>query len=663
MSTDHIEIVIAPHARSRVIADEYHEHAIHQHHENHAELEHPEAPDHGDHNSLLRIMSCPVEQDLVPAVLTWKDLVIKSAKGNKTLLQGSGMINGGLWALMGPSGSGKSTLLNVLACRLDPTCTVTGEFRLNGQKYTNTELKKVAGYVMQDDLLSAFLTVQETLDYTATLRLSDCAPDVRKQRVDYVIRQVGLDHCRHVIVGNALRKGISGGERKRLCVAQELLLQPSLLFLDEPTSGLDSATALDLIRTLQHLSRTVCTVVCSIHQPQSSIFNLFDSIVLVKSGRVVFFGSVRRALLTFQAAGFPVPPLTNPADHIIDVLSAENPQEDDRKLQAHLEADAQSSLQKWQERQQDNSSRLMEKFEAPHIDLEYGAEKPLIQTRGRVSWGKQFQTLSHRNFKELLRKRDLIFTNVVQTVVIAVLIGTVFLQIGDDQKSLSRRNSLLFFCCVNQAIFGCESVINSFPSDRALSLRERASGAYTASAYFVSKSLVDSLPHFLYPTIFSAIVYHLVGLRGDDPSHFFTFLLFMILCNLSATSAALMISAVCVTMERSVAVLPMFFEMSRLFAGFFLTPANLPTYFVWLDALSFIKYSFTGVSLNEWGGLKLTCKPGQLRDGVCPMTNGDKYIEREGFDYINVGGCVAFLIGYIFVTRFFAFLAIRYLKH
>ena len=176
--------------------------------------------------------------------------------------------------------------------------------RLNGAPYDNAELKRVAGYVMQDDLLNGSFTVEETLMYTAELRLPRSFTDKeRHARVENVMHDLGLTHVRNVVVGTPMRKGISGGERKRLCVGMQLLNRPQLLFLDEPTSGLDSVTALDLLRTFHALAHgtsqeKAVTIVCSIHQPQSKIFNLFDSLILLKAGNIIYQGPRERAMVS-----------------------------------------------------------------------------------------------------------------------------------------------------------------------------------------------------------------------------------------------------------------------------------------------------------------------------------------------------------------------------
>jgi ABC-type multidrug transport system ATPase subunit len=276
--------------------------------------------------------------DRVSTILVWQNIVVSTREvKKKTLLERlqpmkrneitkkcllhsvSGAITGGLWAVMGeipyrshlspilinigPSGSGKSTLLNTLACRLDVNTMVEGEMRLNGAPYNNAELKRIAGYVMQDDLLNGYLTVEETLTYTARLRLPRHFTNEQcKERVEDVMNDLGLMHVRNATIGIQLKQGISGSERKRLCVGMQLLNRPQLLFLDEPTSGLDSVMALDLLHTLNRLAHgqsqeKAVTIVCSIHQPQAKIFNLFDSLILLKAGHIMYQGPRKNAMV------------------------------------------------------------------------------------------------------------------------------------------------------------------------------------------------------------------------------------------------------------------------------------------------------------------------------------------------------------------------------
>ncbi|KAG6557885.1 hypothetical protein Mapa_000062 [Marchantia paleacea] len=280
-------------------------------------------------------------------VLSWTNLKVTSRDGKKILLDNlNGQVHAGFTAIMGPSGSGKSTLLNTLACRMEKSASVSGQIRLNGKEYTSTDLKKMSGYVMQDDLLNAHLTVEETLLYTVKLKLEPTYTEAQLlERVSEVIKQMGLEHCKKTVIGSALRRGISGGERKRVAVGMELLTRPQLLFLDEPTSGLDSVTALSLCSLLRKIAEErQCTVVCTIHQPQAKIFNLFQSLIILKAGKLIYQGSASGVLKFFEDSGFPCPEFTNPADHLLDVitpaLSSDKPmmQANEDKLRSHFVA-------------------------------------------------------------------------------------------------------------------------------------------------------------------------------------------------------------------------------------------------------------------------------------------------------------------------------------
>jgi ABC-type multidrug transport system permease subunit len=261
-----------------------------------------------------------------------------------------------------------------------------------------------------------------------------------------------------------------------------------------------------------------------------------------------------------------------------------------------------------------------------------------------------------------MRRKNKLLVQAFQTIVIAVLIATVYLQIGTGQSSQVRRQPVLFFFCVNQGTFGALMVINSFPAERALMLRERAAGTYYASAYFVAKVIVDTLLTIPLPVIFTCITYFIVELQ-PTAAKFFLCMLLNTLCNLAATSLATMVCALCKTTELSVIVLPLIMELSRLFGGFYLAPSNLPVYFSWLDALSYIKYAYVGLSLNELEGLELTCTPKErLPSGLCPYPDGQKSIDNLGLDYISLGGCIGVLCGYVGFTWIVAFLAVRFIK-
>jgi len=186
---------------------------------------------------------------------------------------------------------------------------------------------------------------------------------------------------------------------------------------------------------------------------------------------------------------------TNPADHLLDVITPPK-----RNLTGEYTEGAISL-----EQQSLNDQAILAAQTPITIDLNMGVHKRLAQMSNLPKnpiWHKQVRILLRRNFQEHLRTSQVIITSVIQTVIIAVLIGTAFLQIGNTQASIVRRQPVLFFCVVNQGIFGALMVINSFPVERALTLRERASGTYFASAYFTAKVLADTLIQIPVPIIF-----------------------------------------------------------------------------------------------------------------------------------------------------------------
>ena len=183
--------------------------------------------------------------------------------GKKPILHGinGAFIPGQLTALMGPSGSGKTTLMNAMSGR-GAVKVSTGEILMNGGRMTRARVRKISALVPQLDVLFAVLTCRETLDYTARLALKSSKKE-RAARVDQVVRDLSLEGCLDVLVGNEDIKGLSGGERKRVSIGMELLTNPSIMFLDEPTSGLDSKIAKDVVELLQKLAEAGRTVICT----------------------------------------------------------------------------------------------------------------------------------------------------------------------------------------------------------------------------------------------------------------------------------------------------------------------------------------------------------------------------------------------------------------
>jgi len=209
---------------------------------------------------------------------------------------------GQMVAIMGPSGSGKTSLLNILAGRANAASS-DGYVTLNGDVINKT-LRRRISYVTQEDIFFPNLTVEQTLKFAAELRLKESF-DVKMQIVDDIINALDLRKCATTIIGGNLIRGISGGEKKRVSIANELLTDPSVLLLDEPTSGLDSNTAFDLICSLKkYVSQFHKTLILTIHQPSAQVFFKFDTLILLQEGHIAYYGSPNDVIDDFAEMGF-----------------------------------------------------------------------------------------------------------------------------------------------------------------------------------------------------------------------------------------------------------------------------------------------------------------------------------------------------------------------
>jgi ABC-type multidrug transport system ATPase subunit len=260
--------------------------------------------------------------DHKPTSLAFKN-VTYTLKGKQIIYDIQGVVQPGeLMAIMGASGAGKTTFLDILA-RKNKRGSVRGEFYVNGEKLNDDDFRKMIGFVDQDDTLLPTLTVHETIVDSAMLRLpKDMSISSKLQRVEDVERQLGIHHIRHQIIGSeeGSGRGISGGEKRRVGIACELVTSPSILFLDEPTSGLDAYNAFNVVECLVNLVKNYNrTVVVTIHQPRSNIVALFDQLVLLAKGRTVYSGPFNACQPYFDSIGFSCPPGFNIADYLVDL--------------------------------------------------------------------------------------------------------------------------------------------------------------------------------------------------------------------------------------------------------------------------------------------------------------------------------------------------------
>ncbi|XP_059462902.1 putative white-brown complex homolog protein 30 isoform X2 [Corylus avellana] len=255
--------------------------------------------------------------------VAFKDLTLTLKGKNKHLLRcvSGKFMPGRVSAVMGPSGAGKTTFLSALAGKVTG-CTMTGLILINGKFEAMDSYKKIIGFVPQDDIVHGNLTVEENLQFSARCRLSaDMPKPDRVLVVERVIECLGLQAVRDSMVGTVEKRGISGGQRKRVNVGLEMVMEPSLLILDEPTTGLDSSSSQLLLRALRREALEGVNICMVVHQPSYALFKMFDDLILLaKGGLTAYHGSAKKVEEYFAGLGISVPERVNPPDHIIDIL-------------------------------------------------------------------------------------------------------------------------------------------------------------------------------------------------------------------------------------------------------------------------------------------------------------------------------------------------------
>ena len=571
-------------------------------------------------------------------------------------------------ALMGPTGSGKTSLLNCLSGRIPKKDgTLTGEILVDG-KARNEKIyrSRQVAYVMQEELLFPHLTVMETFMLHAKLRLPQSVGIEEKTRlVRSLILELGLKAVENSKIGRpgGFPRGLSGGERKRANIGIEMVANPEALFLDEPTSGLDSFQAQNVVRALQDLAAHGRTVVCTIHQPRSSIFKLFDQLLLISEGKMLYIGDSEKAVEYFAKLSFKCPDLTNPADFFMDITSmdrrsevAEKNSRDRLRLFANkckerelgenavkLAGAMNSSLfgNAGGGSSSNNSKNRKKKGEDNNLVNEY---------KGRgANWFQQFALLMDRSLREQKRNVIGIFVPIVIDVIYALILSALYRDLGKDQQGVQDRIGCLFFICLNVAYTSALPAINLFAGEKAVIGRERSSGAYSCSAYYISKYIAE-LPKLLPRLFFCALVYNVVGFR-EGAEYFWTFVS-IIICEALAAQALGIFMAASLPVGAALALGPASITIFTLFGGIYLNVDSIPKGAGWIKYIDFIYYAFSALAANEFGGdVKFTCSEGEIR---C-LENGREILELYSFENVKVGTQVGAQFGLQLGIQFLAF--------
>ncbi|KAL7092326.1 hypothetical protein ACP275_12G159300 [Erythranthe tilingii] len=596
----------------------------------------------------------------LPIYLKFSDVTYKVVlKGitstvEKEILNGiNGSVDPGeVLALMGPSGSGKTTLLSLLGGRVNQPGH-GGSVTYNDQPFSKS-LKSRIGFVTQDDVLFPHLTVKETLTYAARLRLPRrLTKDEKYQRAADVIYELGLENCQDTMIGGSFVRGVSGGERKRVCIGNEILINPSLLFLDEPTSGLDSTTALRIVDTLHDIAEAGKTVITTIHQPSSRLFLKFDKLILLGKGSLLYFGKASEAMVYFTSIGCSPFIAMNPAEFMLDlangnVTDISVPSElEDRVLMGNSTAETKSGkpapavvheylVEAYETRVAENEKKRL-RIPIP-VDDETKSQVCSAKREWGASWFEQYSILFWRGLKE--RRHDYFsWLRVTQVLATATILGLLWWQSGSNNPNeLQDQAGLLFFIAVFWGFFPVFTAIFTFPQERAMLSKERAADMYRLSAYFVARTTSDLPLDLILPVLFLVVVYFMAGLRMNVGSFFLT-VLTVFLCIIAAQGLGLAIGATLMDLKKATTLASVTVMTFMLAGGFFVK--DVPVFISWLRYLSFNYHTYKLLLKVQYEHISHSINGVKIDDG-----------------YTEVGVLAAMVVGY----RLLAYLSLRRMK-
>ncbi|CAA7035360.1 unnamed protein product [Microthlaspi erraticum] len=520
-------------------------------------------------------------------------------------------------AVVGPSGAGKSTLLDILASKTSPT---SGSILLNSIPINPSSYRKISSYVPQHDSFLPLLTVSETFSFAARLLLPD--PSNASQTVTSLLSELNLTHLSNTRLG----QGLSGGERRRVSIGLSLLHDPCFLLLDEPTSGLDSKSAFDVVHILKSIAVSrKRTVILSIHQPSFKILTIIDRLLLLSKGTVAYHGNLDSLEGFLLSKGFTVPPQLNSLEYAMEILQ-----------------------------ELGGSDGNTDVIALPSTENRRRREKQNI-VRYRTSRITEISLLSRRFWTIIYRTKQLLLTNALEALVVGLVLGTIYINVGIGKEGIEKRFGLFAFTLTFLLSLTTET-LPIFINERPILLRETSSGVYRLSSHILANTLVF-LPYlFVISVIYSVSLYFLVGLCPTWHA-FGYFVLVIWIINLMANSFVLFLSSLAPNYIAGTSLVTVLLAAFFLFSGYFISKESLPKYWLFMYFFSMYKYALDALIINEYSCLASKCLVwfGEGQGKICLVTGG-VVLEKKGLHEKQRWFNVYVLLGFFVLYRVLCFL-------
>jgi ABC-type multidrug transport system ATPase subunit/ABC-type multidrug transport system permease subunit len=568
--------------------------------------------------------------------LSWKDLCYSVTKGHKKLKiikNVSGFANPGeILAVMGPSGSGKTTLLNMLSNQVFPQKKIklSGSVELNGINIKNLDYTSYVRYAMQQDILLPTLTPREIITFSAQFRL-DLNQEEIKDRVNRILEEFQIFNIADQFIGNEIIKGISGGEKRRVSIANELISDPNILILDEPTSGLDSSIALKIIKILKSHALRGKTIILTVHQPSASMFSEFSRLILMAEGHFVYQGQAKNSTEYFDRIGSVCENLVTPPDHFMRILSIKNKQnlteEENTNLDLFIESYAELDIES-------------ECFYFNQIDPNYRCY--------RASFRSQLSILTQMSLINTLRNPLLMAVKLAQSIISGFISILVFGSLGKDDQGIRERAAILFCTLVVTIFFGLQNNAQSFPIERPFFLKNYKQNLYGVLPYYLSKQISELPVHIIFAIIYSLIQYFALNLNLNSAWNFSVYLLICFLTHLVGVAFGNLAGIISKNIVQATVIGPSFILPGGMFAGYITNINSLNSTFSWIKYTSPFNYGFEALVLNDFTGLKLdkTVK-------ISPLV-------ELGYEHGSISECIWCLIVLEIVLSIICVLVLKY---
>ncbi|KAG6445632.1 ATP-binding cassette sub-family G member 1 [Manduca sexta] len=521
--------------------------------------------------------------------LTFQDLTytVQAGKSSKIILRSiNGEFRSGqLTAILGPSGAGKSSLLNILA-----GYRVTGASGLiatNGLPRDLRQFRKMSRYIMQEDLLQPFITVQEAMTIAAELKLgSGLSTATKAIVVDEIVQLLRLTKARHTAT-----ERLSGGEKKRLSVALELLNNPPLIFLDEPTTGLDDVSSSTCVSLLKRVARGGRTVICSLHTPSARLFAEFDHVYVLAEGRCAYQGTSAGVVPFLNELQLPCPKTYNPADFIIEVSSGEYGPHTERMVAAIENG----RYHGWREYAVEDTFQEMEIEQ-----LNAGGVENYNLKHGSTPC-QQFSVLLKRMLLQTVRNRNYLWLRVCLHLFLGGIIGLLFNQMGYDASKTIFNFGFCYACVIAMLYIPMMPVLLAFPNEVQLVKREYFNRWYGLKPYYAALVISRTPATIFFSLIYLVITYPLTSQPMEIP-RIMMFTAICILVALISESMGTVISSM-LSVVNSVFLGPALSVPLMLLAVYGIGSGDNPLPIVWrlARACSFLRYGIEGLVAAIYG--------------------------------------------------------------